>query len=122
MNILNKVENKAAMTIEGKGDTTIELDGNNRLENSEKNADGTKWNYNYHAALEKSGDETGTLTITDTDDIGGKFNNRGSLTATGQRGTGIGGGRKRAEIISPLGATPMCPHREMMWASAAART
>ena len=94
VNILNKKEDKAAMTIEGKGNTTIELDGNNRLENSEKNADGTKWNYNYHAALEKSGskDKTGTLTITDTDDIGDDFNNRGSLTAIGQRGTGIGGG------------------------------
>ena len=94
VNIFNKDENKAAMTIEGKGNTTIELDGNNRLENSSRDADGQYIYNDFHAALEKSGDKdkTGTLTITDTDDIGGEFNKRGSLTAVSPHGAGIGGG------------------------------
>ena len=71
----------AAVSVTGKGDTNIELDGNNTL----------KSNYHY-AGLEHNketdseGNETsGTLTITDTD-------KNGSLTATGSNGgAGIGG-------------------------------
>mgnify|MGYP002672167827 CR=1 FL=1 len=69
---------KAAMSVTGKGSTTVELDGANVL-----NSSGTSG----HAGLEKSGD--GTLTITDTD---GTTDNDGSLTATGGAyGAGIGG-------------------------------
>lgn len=68
---------KAALTVKGKGDTEIELDGNNIL----KGGDG-------HAGLEKNdSDGTGTLTIKDA---GGS---KGSLLAKGgYNGAGIGGG------------------------------
>ena len=88
INIKNTDRNKAAMSIQGKGDTTIELDGNNVLENTSGN----------HAALEKNGNETGTLTITDSGSIkneDGTVNNakRGSLTAKSVgMGAAIGGG------------------------------
>ena len=86
VNIKNTNKDKAAMSIQGKGDTTIELDGNNVLENESRNT---------HAVLEKNGnkDETGTLTITDTDAIDGDDSKRGSLTVNSPSGTGIGGGQ-----------------------------
>lgn len=68
---------KAALTVKGKGDTEIELDGDNIL----KGGDG-------HAGLEKNdSDGTGTLTIKDAD------GSKGSLLAKGgKNGAGIGGG------------------------------
>ena len=69
---------EAAVRVEGKGDTTIELDGDNELKSG-----------SYNAGLEKDGHEAeGTLTI--KDDKG----KDGSLTAEGgdKGGAGIGGG------------------------------
>lgn len=72
---------KAALTVKGKGDTEIELDGNNIL----KGGDG-------HAGLEKNdSDGTGTLTI--KDDKKAADGSKGSLFAKGgYNGAGIGGG------------------------------
>lgn len=71
---------KAALTVKGKGDTEIELDGDNIL----KGGDG-------HAGLEKNdSDGTGTLTIKDAD------GSKGSLLAKGgENGAGIGGGERQ---------------------------
>ncbi|MBS6541821.1 MAG: hypothetical protein KH336_09540 [Faecalibacterium prausnitzii] len=70
---------KAAVTVQGGGDATIELDGDNKLKSGSGNA-----------GLEKNGHESeGTLTI--KDDKG----KDGSLTAEGgDDGAGIGGGIK----------------------------
>ena len=72
---------KAALTVKGKGDTEIELDGNNIL----------KGGY-YHAGLEKNdSDGTGTLTI--KDDNKAADGSQASLLAKGkEKGAGIGGG------------------------------
>ena len=72
-------ESKAAVTVQGGGDATIELDGKNELKSG-----------SYHAGLEKNGHESeGTLTI--KDDKG----KDGSLTAEGgYGGAGIGGGKE----------------------------
>ena len=72
-------ESKAAVTVQGDHDATIELDGKNELKSG-----------SYHAGLEKNGDESsGTLTI--KDDKG----KDGSLTAEGgDDGAGIGGGKE----------------------------
>lgn len=74
-------DHKAALTVKGKGDTEIELDGNNIL----KGGDG-------HAGLEKNdSDGTGTLTI--KDDKKAADGSKGSLFAKGgYNGAGIGGG------------------------------
>ena len=68
---------KAAVTVQGGGDATVELDGDNELKSGD-----------YNAGLEKNGHESeGTLTI--KDDKG----KDGSLTAEGGfGGAGIGGG------------------------------
>ena len=73
-------ESKAAVTVQGDHDATIELDGKNELKSG-----------SYHAGLEKNGDESsGKLTI--KDDKG----KDGSLTAEGgEGGAGIGGGAER---------------------------
>ena len=73
-------ESKAAVTVQGGGDATIELDGDNELKSGD-----------YNAGLEKNGHESsGTLTI--KDDKG----KDGSLTAEGgEGGAGIGGGAER---------------------------
>ena len=70
---------KAAVTVQGGGDATIELDGDNKLKSGSHNA-----------GLEKNGHESeGTLTI--KDDKG----KDGSLTAEGgDGGAGIGGGKE----------------------------
>ena len=70
-------ESKAAVTVQGNHDATIELDGDNELKSGD-----------YNAGLEKNGHESeGTLTI--KDDKG----KDGSLTAEGGfGGAGIGGG------------------------------
>lgn len=72
-------ESKAAVTVQGDGDATIELDGKNELKSGD-----------YNAGLEKNEHESkGTLTI--KDDKG----KDGSLTAEGgDGGAGIGGGIK----------------------------
>ena len=72
-------ESKAAVTMQGGGDATIELDGKNELKSG-----------GYKAGLEKNGDESsGKLTI--KDDKG----KDGSLTAEGgDGGAGIGGGKE----------------------------
>ena len=72
-------EGKAAVTVKGGGDATIELDGDNELKSGSGNA-----------GLEKNGDEpSGKLTI--KDDKG----KDGSLTAEGgDDGAGIGGGKE----------------------------
>lgn len=72
-------ESKAAVTVQGGGDATIELDGKNELKSG-----------GYKAGLEKNGDESsGKLTI--KDDKG----KDGSLTAEGgEGGAGIGGGKE----------------------------
>ena len=67
---------KAAVTVQGGGDATIELDGDNELKSG-----------GYHAGLEKNEHESkGTLTI--KDDKG----KDGSLTAEGGEGGGAGSG------------------------------
>lgn len=73
--------NSAALTVKGKGDTEIELDGNNILKGG-----------SYHAGLEKNDDDgTGTLTI--KDDHKAADGSKGSLLAKGgEYGAGIGGG------------------------------
>ena len=73
-------ESKAAVTVQGDHDATIELDGDNELKSG-----------GYHAGLEKNEHESkGTLTI--KDDKG----RDGSLTAEGgDGGAGIGGGAER---------------------------
>ena len=73
-------ESNAAVTVQGGGDVTIELDGDNKLKSGSGNA-----------GLEKNEHESkGTLTIKDDN---GKD---GSLTAEGgEGGAGIGGGAER---------------------------
>ena len=79
-------ESKAAVTVQGGGDATIELDGDNKLKSG-----------SYKAGLEKDDEmsedgETisGTLTIKDDNDT------KGALTAGGGfGGAGIGGGAER---------------------------
>ena len=73
-------ESNAAVTVQGGGDATIELDGDNKLKSGSNNA-----------GLEKNEQESkGTLTI--KDDKG----KDGSLTAEGgDGGAGIGGGAER---------------------------
>lgn len=75
-------DHKAALTVKGKGDTEIELDGDNILKGG-----------SYHAGLEKSdSDGTGTLTI--KDDHKAADGSKGSLLAKGgYDGAGIGGGK-----------------------------
>lgn len=72
---------KAALTVKGKGDTEIELDGDNILKGGDS-----------HAGLEKNdSDGTGTLTI--KDDNKAADGSKASLLAKGkEKGAGIGGG------------------------------
>ena len=72
-------ESKAAVTVQGGGDATIELDGANELKSG-----------GYNAGLEKNEHESeGTLTIKDDNDT------KGALTAEGGfGGAGIGGGKE----------------------------
>ena len=70
---------KAAVTVQGDHDATIELDGDNELKSG-----------SYNAGLEKNKHESeGTLTIKDDNDT------KGALTAEGgDGGAGIGGGKE----------------------------
>ena len=76
VNIDTSKQNKAAVSVTGSGDTTIELDGDNKLKSGSP-----------HAGLEHNKTDTsGELTIQDNNKDGG------SLKATGgQFGAGIGG-------------------------------
>ena len=82
------VEGKAALSVQGKGNVEIELDGNNELKSGKG-----------RAGLEKT--STGTLTLKDDN------KEAGSLTATGgYNGAGIGGGNgDGAENITITGGT-----------------
>ena len=79
---------KAALSVQGKGNVEIELDGNNELKSGTQSA-----------GLEKT--STGTLTLKDDN------NEAGSLTATGGfNSAGIGGGREgKGENITITGGT-----------------
>ena len=79
---------KAALSVQGKGNVEIELDGNNELKSGKG-----------RAGLEKT--STGTLTLKDDN------KEAGSLTATGgYNGAGIGGGREgKGENITITGGT-----------------
>ena len=80
---------KAAVSVTGKGDTNIELDGDNELKSG-----------NRHAGLEHNKTDTsGKLTIQDKD-------KNGSLDATGGfRGAGIGGGEAQNGQVTITGGT-----------------
>ena len=77
----NNTEGKAALSVQGKGNVEIELDGDNVLKSGL-----------YRAGLEKNTDTSaGTLTLKDDKKDDNK--KAGSLTATGGKyGAGIGGG------------------------------
>ena len=79
---------KAALSVQGKGNVEIELDGNNELKSGTQSA-----------GLEKT--STGTLTLKDDS------KEAGSLTATGgNNAAGIGGGREgKGENITITGGT-----------------
>lgn len=69
---------RAALSVQGKGDVEIELDGDNELKSGA-----------HRAGLEKTSTATGTLTLKDDN------KEAGSLTATGNyNGAGIGGGAR----------------------------
>ena len=80
IDVSGRDEGNAAVRVEGGGDVTIELDGDNELKSG-----------GYNAGLEKNERESsGTLTIKDDNDT------KGSLTAEGgdRGGAGIGGGHE----------------------------
>ena len=81
---------EAAVSVTGKGNTNIELDGDNELKGGDR-----------HAGLEHNKTDTsGKLTIQDDND------KAGSLTATGGYfGAGIGGGSKNAGQVTITGGT-----------------
>ena len=87
LNIDTSKQSKAAVSVTGKGDTNIELDGDNEL----KSGAG-------HAGLEHNKTDTsGELTIQDKD-------KNGSLEATGGRsGAGIGGGNAQNGQVTITG-------------------
>ena len=89
VNIDTSKQSKAAVSVTGKGDTNIELDGDNEL----KSGAG-------HAGLEHNKTDTsGELTIQDKD-------KNGSLDATGGfRGAGIGGGEAQNGQVTITGGT-----------------
>ena len=87
VNIDTSSTGSAAVSVTGKGDTTIELDGDNELKSG-----------NNHAGLEHNKTDTsGNLTIQDE-------NNDGSLNATGGlHGAGIGGGNAQNGQVTITG-------------------
>ena len=89
LNIDTSSRDKAAVSVTGKGDTNIELDGDNELKSGRS-----------HAGLEHNKTDTsGKLTI---QDVG----NDGSLDATGGRGgAGIGGGMSKDGQATITGGT-----------------
>ena len=87
VNIDTSSTGSAAVSVTGKGDTTIELDGDNELKSGRS-----------HAGLEHNKTDTsGKLTIQDKD-------KNGSLDATGGlRGAGIGGGEAQNGQVTITG-------------------
>ena len=84
VNIDTSKQSKAAVSVTGSGDTTIELDGDNELKSGDRHA-----GLEHNQTVDSEGNVTsGKLTIQDDND------NAGSLTATsGYFGAGIGGGQ-----------------------------
>lgn len=95
VNINTSETGKAAVSVTGKGDTNIELNGNNTLTSG-----GWQAGLEHNKETDSEGNETsGTLTITDTD-------KNGSLTATGHfGGAGIGGGYANDGQVTITGGT-----------------
>ena len=96
VNIDTSKQSKAAVSVTGKGDTTIELDGDNELQGGDKHA-----GLEHNQTVDSEGNVTsGKLTIQDDND------NAGSLTATGVYfGAGIGGGSAKAGQVTITGGT-----------------
>ena len=96
VNIDASRRNKAAASVTGKGDTTIELDGDNELQGGDRHA-----GLEHNQTVDSEGNVTsGKLTIQDDKD------NAGSLTATGgEFAAGIGGGSKNAGQVTITGGT-----------------
>ena len=90
VNIDTSSRDKAAVSVTGKGDTNIELDGSNKLQSGRD-----------HAGLEHNKTDTsGKLTIQDDND------KAGSLDAAGGRGgAGIGGGMSKDGQATITGGT-----------------
>ena len=96
VNIDTSKQSKAAVSVTGKGDTTIELDGDNELQGGDRHA-----GLEHNQTVDSEGNVTsGKLTIQDDND------NAGSLTATGGYfGAGIGGGSAKAGQVTITGGT-----------------
>ena len=96
VNIDASSRNEAAVSVTGKGDANIELDGDNELQGGDRHA-----GLEHNQAVDSEGNVTsGKLTIQDDND------NAGSLTATGGYfGAGIGGGSKKAGQVTITGGT-----------------
>ena len=105
VNIDTSKQNKAAVSVTGSGDTTIELDGDNKLKSGSA-----------HAGLEHNKTDTsGELTIQDNNKDGG------SLKATGgQFGAGIGGAGVNDAQVRSLAARSRLPVENLAQVSAAA--
>ena len=88
--------NEAAVSVTGKGDTNIELDGDNELKSGDRHA-----GLEHNQTVDSKGNVTsGKLTIQDDND------KAGSLTATaGYFGAGIGGGSAKAGQVTITGGT-----------------
>ena len=96
VNIDTSKQSKAAVSVTGSGDTTIELDGDNELKSGDRHA-----GLEHNQTVDSEGNVTsGKLTIQDDND------NAGSLTATGGYfGAGIGGGSAKAGQVTITGGT-----------------
>ena len=88
--------NEAAVSVTGKGDTNIELDGDNELQGGNRHA-----GLEHNQTVDSEGNVTsGKLTIQDDND------KAGSLTATGGSfSAGIGGGSVKAGQVTITGGT-----------------
>ena len=93
VNIDTSSTGSAAVSVTGKGDTTIELDGDNTLKSGRNHA-----GLEHNQTVDSEGNVTsGKLTIQDKD-------NNGSLTATGgEFAAGIGGGNANAGQVTITG-------------------
>ena len=86
VNIDVSKDSKAAMSVQGEGNTTLKLEGNNTLKSG-----------GFHAGLEKDdGHSTGKLTIT-AEDTSSSLNAQGDTYAAG-----IGGGYQQSNSTSNL--------------------
>ena len=94
VNIDASSRSEAAVSVTGKGDTTIELDGDNELQGGDRHA-----GLEHNQTVDSEGNVTsGKLTIQDDKD------NAGSLTATGgESAAGIGGGNANAGQVTITG-------------------